>query len=302
MLWRILTCCKSPEEDKDEHKEKPPNVGHAHLSVVSPLNELASEKSRSSLCIEWTIDSLRQFVQQLSVRQNMSKDRREALTYFINSYNDLFHDVYYGDGRSMSKTEEAQTIVTFTIGSYLYKYTHPSELFWQRLSDNMANIEDDGTCTEAQLAFRKRAALSKLGHPAFHFLPMNNKESFHYAWSLFTSTYFQKAATVSPSPNQQPVDSVANPQLRKASEITTISSRSDVDILLGKFKALIQESPDEHCNSWIQRIYITCVLPRNHYIYLLNEQVDFLTSIEIMKNQVTEGKLCLLNEDLGTLN
>ncbi|EPX73958.1 uncharacterized protein SOCG_03174 [Schizosaccharomyces octosporus yFS286] len=288
MLWGLLYCCNRSKRRahqgglflKEEEKS---------FSFPETVKDRSSKNSRSSLSIEWTTEALQQFIYQYSARRNLSSEQSLSLSYFSQSYAQLFKHVYYSDSRSMTEADEAQAIVTFTIGSYLYKCTNPKTRFWKRLIEHMENIEDDGTCTRPQLEFRKKVASAQIGHPAFHFLPLQNKRSFHYIWSLFVSSYFMNAASATPSPQQVAVDDIVQQKNRKSTP-REIRTREDVDIIRDKFLQLLTECPDEFCENWLQRIYITCVLPKNHYIYTLDENLGFLESIESMKQQITRRK------------
>ncbi|WBW73835.1 Schizosaccharomyces specific protein Mug129 [Schizosaccharomyces osmophilus] len=292
MLWGLLYCCNRSKRRAHQgglclkEDEKP-------FSFPDTVKDRSSKNSRSSLSIEWTTEALQQFIYQYSARRNLSSEQSLSLSYFSQSYTQLFKHVYYSDSRSMTEADEAQAIVTFTIGSYLYKCTNPKSMFWKRLIEHMENIEDDGTCTDRQIEFRKKVASAQIGHPAFHFLPFQNKRSFHYIWSLFVSSYFMNAASVAPSPQQIAADDNGQRKTRRSTP-REIKIREDVDVIREKFSQLLTECPDEFCENWLQRIYITCVLPKNHYIYILDESLDFLESIESMKQQIIRRKAAAL--------
>ncbi|EPY52987.1 hypothetical protein SPOG_04716 [Schizosaccharomyces cryophilus OY26] len=293
MLWGLLYCCnrsrRRAHEEKLVLKEEENN-----FSCSATHKERSSKNSRSSLSIEWTTEALQQFIYQYSARRNLSNEQSMSFSYFSESYAQLFKHIYYSDSRSMTEADEAQAIVTFTIGSYLYKYSNPKSVFWKRLTEHMENIEDDGTCTAHQLEFRKKVALTHVGHPAFHFLPFQDKRTFHYIWSLFVSSYFMNAASIPPSPQRPAADNTAQ-RKNKRSTPQEIKEREDVDVLREKFTQLLLECPDEYCENWLQRLYITCILPKNHYIYVLDESLDFLESIESMKQQIVNRKAAALD-------
>ncbi|EEB07390.2 hypothetical protein SJAG_05269 [Schizosaccharomyces japonicus yFS275] len=266
MLW-IRLCCHEKEETNDCNETARRVSSECGTALARSATQ--AQVSRSSIEFAWTIHALHQYIQHYSARRFLTPHEQDISLAFILGYHKIFDEPFYSEYRSMSKCEEIETIVTLAIGTYLYKHTHDPLKFWTRLANTMDSIEDENNCTPQQVEFRKQVALARLGHPSFHFLPMHDNHAFQYGWFYFTSSFFGSR-------------SLCWRDHSFAKDVTL----EQVDELVDQFKTFVDRAPDFECANWLQAIYITSILPKEHWLYQMDESIDFLDAIEKMKQHL----------------